>query len=115
MSNRILIGLILALSTGVAAGESGEFGTTNSNPTVRLGDSGWLLYRPQQREVEIHDLDYMMSRLRCDLAGVGIRYSGSEHFRFNLTLSPLTDRNDFIGPVYDMGIGATRLTFTFSF
>jgi hypothetical protein len=112
MSNRILIGLILALSAG---GESGESGTTNSHPTLRLGTSDWLLYRPQPREAQFHDLDYMMSRLRADQAGLGLRFSRSQYFRLNLTLSPLTDRDDVIGPVYDMDIGATRLSFTFSF
>jgi hypothetical protein len=115
MSNRILIGLILALSAGTAGGESGESGTTNSHPTLQLGTSDWLLYRPQPREAQIHDLDYMISRLRADQAGVGLRFSHSQYFRLNLTLSPLTDRDDFIGPVYDMDIGATRLSFTFSF
>ena len=115
MSNRTLIGLILALSAGTAGGESGESGTTNSNPTLRLGASDWLLYRPQPREAQMHDLDYMMSRLRCDQAGVGLRFNRSKSFSFDLMLAPLTDRNDFIGPVYDMDIGATRLTFSFSF
>jgi len=115
MSNRILISLILTLFAGTAVGESGESGTTNSHPTLQLGTSDWLLYRPQPREAQIHDLDYMMSRLRADQAGVGLRFSHSQYFRLNLTLSPLTDRDDFIGPVYDMDIGATRLSFTFSF
>ena len=115
MSNRILIGLILALSAATAGGESGESGTTNSHQTLRLGTSDWLLYRPQPREAQIHDLDYMMCRLRADQAGVGLRFSQSQHFRLNLTLSPLTDHDDYVGPVYDMDIGATRLSFTFSF
>jgi hypothetical protein len=115
MSNRILISLILTLCAGAAAAESGPPATTISNPTLQLGSSDWLLYRPRAREAEIHDLDYMMSRLRCDLAEVGVRFSRSENFRVDLTLAPLTDRRDFIGPVYDMDIGATRLTVSFSF
>ena len=51
----------------------------------------------------------------ADQAGVGLRFSHSQYFRLNLTLSPLTDHDDYIGPVYDMDIGATRLSFTFSF
>jgi hypothetical protein len=57
----------------------------------------------------------MMSRLRSDLAGLGLRFSGSEDFSLDLTLAPLADRGDFIGPVYDMDIGAARLTVSFSF
>jgi hypothetical protein len=115
MSNRILIGLILALSAGTAGGESGEPGTTNSNPTVRLGDSDWLVYRPQPRAVQIQDFDYMMANLRSNQAGVGLRFTRSQQFRLDLTLAPLIDRADYVGPVYDMDIGATRLTLSFSF
>jgi hypothetical protein len=115
MSNRILIGLILALSAGTAGGESGEPGTTNSNPTVRLGDSDWLVYRPQPRAVQIQDFDYMMANLRSNQAGVGLRFIRSEQFSLDLTLAPLIDRADYVGPVYDMDIGATRLTLSFSF
>jgi hypothetical protein len=115
MSNRILIGLILALSAGTAGGESGEPGTTNSNPTVRLGDSDWLVYRPQPRAVQIQDFDYMMANLRSNQAGVGLRFTHSQQFRLDLTLAPLIDRADYVGPVYDMDIGATRLTLSFSF
>ena len=115
MSNRILIGLILALSTATAAGESGEPGTTNSHPTLRLADSDWLLYRPLAREATMHDPDYMMDHLRSDQAGIGLRFGGSAHFRLDLALAPLVERADYIGPVYDMDIGATRLTLSFSF
>ena len=115
MSNRILICLILALSAGTAAGESGEPGTTNSHPTLRLGDSDWLLYRPLAREATLHDPDYMMDHLRSDQAGVGFRFSRWQSFRLDLMLAPLVDRADYIGPVYDTDIGATRLTLSFSF
>ena len=115
MFNRMLISLILTMSAATAGAESGEPGTTVSNPTLRLGDSDWLLYRPQPRQAEVHDLDYMMSHLRSDLAGLGLRFSQSENFALDLTLAPLVDRSDFIGPVYDMNIGATRLTVSFSF
>lgn len=115
MPKRILIGLILALSAGTAAGESGEPGTTNSNPTLRLGDSDWLLYRPQPRVAQIHDFDYMMANLRSNQVGLALRFSGSGQFRLDLALSPVLDRADYVGPVYDMGIGATQLTLSFGF
>ena len=115
MSNRILISLILTLFAGTAVGESGESGTTNSNPTIQLGNGDWLLYRPQQREAEVFDFDYFMSHLRSYHAGVGLRFIGSDRFTLDLTMPPLTDYNDYIGPVYDMDIGATRLTVSISF
>ena len=115
MSKRILISLILVLSAGTAAGESGEPGTTNSHPTLRLGDSDWLLYRPQPRVVKIHDFDYMMSHLRTNQVGLGLRFSASGEFRFDLTLAPIVDRADYVGPVYDMDIGATRVSLSWRF
>ena len=115
MSNRILISLILALYAGIAAGESGEAGTTNSSPTVRLGDSDWLVYRPQQRVAQMSDFDYMMANLRSSQAGLGLRFSRSALFRVDLMLAPLIDRADYVGPVYDMDIGATRVMLSFSF
>ena len=107
--------LILVLSAGTAAGESGEPGTTNSHPTLRLGDSDWLLYRPQPRVVKIHDFDYMMSHLRTNQVGLGLRFSASGEFRFDLTLAPIVDRADYVGPVYDMDIGATRVSLSWRF
>lgn len=112
MSNRVLFSILLALCAGTAAGAPG---TTNSSPTVRLGDSGWQLYRPPPRAAEVYDLDYMMDRLRCEQTQLGLRFNASTGFRLDLTLAPLSDRYDYIGPVYDMDIGATRLVLSFSF
>ena len=112
MSNRILLCLFLALSAGTAAGAPG---TTRLNQTIALGDGPWLLYRPPPRVVQIHDLDYMMNRLRCNNAGFGLRFSPTRQLRFDLTVAPLTDSDDYIGPVYDMDIGATRLVLSVSF
>ena len=115
MSKRLLIGLILALSAGTAAGESGAPGTTNSYPTLRLGDSDWLLYRPQPRVAQIHDFDYLMSNLRTNQVGLGLRLNASREFRLDLTLAPVVDRGDYVGPVYDMDIGATRFSLSWRF
>lgn len=108
----MLSSLLLALCAGTAAGAPG---TTNFPPTVPLGDSGWSVYRPPPRAAAVHDLDYMMNRLRCDQAGLGLRFSRSGRFRLDLTFAPLTDRYDYIGPVYDMDIGATRLVLSIGF
>lgn len=115
MSKRILISLILGLSAGTAAAGSGEPGTTKFNPTIQLGDGSWLLYRPLPREVQVYDFDFMMARLRSNQTSLGLRYSRSNFFRLDLTLAPLTDRGDYIGPVTDMEIGATRLVLSISF
>lgn len=115
MSKRLLISLIFALSAGTAAAGSGEPGTTNFNPTIQLGDGGWLLYRPLPREVQIYDLDFMMGRLRSNQTGLALRFSRSDRFRLDLTLTPLTDRGDYVGPVSDPDIGVTRLVLSFGF
>jgi hypothetical protein len=112
MSNRILLGLLLALCAGTAAGAPG---TTRLNEAIPLGDGPWLLYRPPPREVQMHDPDYMMDRLRCSQTGLGLRFSPTRQLRFDLTLAPLVDKSDYIGPVYDMDIGATRLVLSISF
>ena len=56
-----------------------------------------------------------MDRLRSHQAGLGLRFSPTRQLRFDLTVAPLTDRDDYIGPVYDMNIGATRLVLSISF
>ena len=115
MSRRLLISLILVLTAGAAAAGSGEPGTTNFNPTIEIGDGDWLLYRPPPRTVRIDDVDYMMDRLRSNHGGLGLRFSRSERFRLDLTLTPLATRGDYVGPVSDPEIGATRLVLSFSF
>ena len=112
MSNRILLGLLLALCAGTTAGAPG---TTKFDSAIPLGDGPWLLYRPSPREVRMRDPDYMMERLRCHQAGFGLRFSPTRQLRFDLTVAPLTDRDDYVGPVYDMNIGATRLVLSISF
>jgi hypothetical protein len=115
MSKRILISLILALSAGTAAAGSGEPGTTNFNRTIQLGAGDWMLYRPSPREVQIYDFDFMMARLRSNQTGLGLRFSRSLRFRLDLTMSPLVDRGDYVGPVSDMDLGAMRLVLSFGF
>jgi hypothetical protein len=115
MSKRIMVSLMLALSATTAAAGSGEPGTTKFNPTMKLGDGGWLLYRPLPREVRIYDFDFMMARLRTTETGLCLRFSRSEHFRIDLTLAPLADQGDYAGPVSDMAAGATQLVLSFGF
>ena len=42
---------------------------------MRLGDTGWHLYRPDPRAPRIYDLDYMMDHLRCDLQRYGLTFT----------------------------------------
>ena len=56
-----------------------------------------------------------MDRLRCDLPGYALRFGESPDYTFEFRFALLRGRNDFIGPVYDMDIGATRLVFSVNF
>lgn len=110
MSKRMWIGLLLWLNVSSAFAEAPP-----SQHALRLGDSSWYLYRPVPRDPAIYDLDYMMERLRSDLPEYTLRFSDSLEFAVELKFAPLMDSNDFIGPVYDMDIGATQLVFSFKF
>lgn len=112
MSKRIWIGLMLCMGTAVA---HAELSRDVPQPEMRLGDSSWYLYRPEARSPEIYDIDYLTDRLRCELPGYALRFTDSVDFAFELRFAPLLDQDDFIGPVYDMDIGATQLVFSISF
>jgi len=115
MSKRIGIGLFLWLAACTVQADSLAGDEILSANTMQLGDSSWYLYRPTPRSPEIYDIDYMMERLRGDLQGFALRFSRSGDFALDIRFAPLSDRNDFIGPVYDMEIGATQLVLSFSF
>ena len=114
MSKRIWIGLIGCLAAASALADAQAPGMAPQT-SMRLGDTGWHLYRPDPRTPRIYDLDYMMDHLRCDLQSYGLRFNSSRHFSLDLTIAPLSHRRDFVGAVYDMDIGATRLLLTFRF
>ena len=114
MSKRIWIGLIACLAAASALADTPTPGL-QSQPLMRLGDSSWHLYRPAPRTPRIYDLDYMVDHLRCDVQSYGLRFNNSRHFSLDLTIAPLSDQGDFVGPVYDMDIGATRLLLSFRF
>ena len=115
MSKRMWIALVLWLGAATANADPADQVTPKSHQAMRLGDSSWVLYRPLPRSSAIHDLDYMMERLRSDVPTYVLRFSDSLNFAFELRVAPLLDHNDFIGPVYGRDIGATQLVFSFSF
>ena len=111
MSNRILLGLAMALAATTALAEAPD----TLRPAIQLGDSDWSLYRPAVTQPATYDIGYLMDGLRCDRPGYALRFKPSAEFSLDLRVSPMTDRNDFVGPVYDMDIGATRLVLSFNF
>lgn len=115
MSKRIWIGLFLCFGVSATHAGPAEPATSMSHQSLRLGDSSWYLYRSPPRNAAIYDLDYMMGHLRCDLPEYALRFSESLDFAFEIKFAPLLDRNDFVGPVYDMDIGATQLVISIRF
>ena len=116
MSRRVLIGCFMTLCAGaVAAERPAAPASAEDARTLQLGESDWILYRPVPRRAEIYDFDYMMKHLRSDQPGLALRFGQPGQLRFDLLLAPLFERSDYVGPVCDMDIGATRLTVSFSF
>ncbi len=111
MSNRVLLGLALALAAATALAEAPD----TLRPAIRIGDSDWSLFRPAPTQPATYDIGYLMDGLRCDRPGYALRFEPNAAFSLDLHISPMTGRDDFIGPVYDMDIGATRLVLSFNF
>lgn len=82
---------------------------------VLIGNSGWELFRPECREQTLFDLTYLTHHLRSERAGLGLRFHSSRQLSLDLEVDPFTQPRNLIGPVYDIGIGATTLALRFSF
>ena len=117
MSRRVLIGFLLACCGATAAAEPAHDDHANPalGPMLRLGDSNWQLYRPRPCEQQLFDLAYLTEGLRSTKPGIGLRFASAGPLTIDLRVDPISDRYDFIGPVYDMHIGATTLSFAFNF
>ena len=116
MSKRIAgIALLLSLFATSAVAESPADALHADARVVRLGDNGWELFRPADRDQTPFDLTYLTSDLWSDRAGLGLRFRSSPHLTFDLRIDPFTQPRDLIGPVYDFEIGATVLALRFSF
>ena len=116
MSKRIAgIAFLLSLFATSAVAESPADALHADARVVRLGDNGWELFRPADRDQTPFDLTYLTSDLWSDRAGLGLRFRSSPHLTFDLRIDPFTQPRDLIGPVYDFEIGATVLALRFSF
>ena len=110
MSRRALIGILLACCFAPAAAEH-----WHGDPTLRLGDSNWELYRPRPCAQRLFDLGYVTYGLRAAKPGFGLRFRRTTSLEISLRFDPINDSGDFVGPVYDEHIGATTLTFAVNF
>jgi len=116
MSKRMAgIALLGSLFTASAYAETPADALFADAPVVRLGDSGWELFRPEERAQTLFDLTYLTSDLWSDRAGLGLRFHSSAHLTFDLRIDPFTQPRDMIGPVYDFDIGATMLALRIRF
>ena len=109
--------LVLALfTTSVNAETRGHTHTIHADGRVLpFGESGWELFRPQQREQTLFDLTYMTYDLLSERTGFGLRFRSSTHLTIDFETDPFTRNRDLVGPIYDFGIGATTLALRFSF
>ena len=118
MSRRLAgTALLLALfATSANAETLGRSNDLDANERVfPFGESGWELFRPECREPTLFDLTYLTHDLRSKRAGLGLRFHSSSHLTIGLEVDPFTQRRDLIGPIYDLGIGATTLAWRLSF
>ena len=117
MSRRALIGFLLACCGASAAAEPWHDDHANPamGPMLRLGDSNWEIYRPRPCEQKIFDFGYLTDGLRATKTGLALRFQSAGPLTIDLRFDPITDHNDFIGPVHDMHIGAATLSLAFSF
>ena len=103
------IALLLALfATGTHAETPADALYADAR-VVRLGDSGWELFRPEPRVLTPFDPTYLTSDLWSERAALGLRFRASLRLTFDLRADPFTQPRDIIGPLYDFDVGATVL------
>jgi hypothetical protein len=117
MLKRAMLGILLVTSGATAAAESwyGHGDDLAAYRAMQLGESHWELFRPAPCEQELFDIGYTMQGLRTDKPGFGLRFRSTRSLVIDFRIDPISDRNDFVGPIYDRHIGATTLTFAVNF
>lgn len=115
MLKRVLAGILLALGGAGASAEPWHDHAEAPDPTLDLGDSQWQIYRPTLCTQEIYDLGYLATGLRAAKPGFGLRFRSGAALTIEFRFDPITDREDFIGPIYDRHIGATTVSFAVNF
>ena len=83
--------------------------------SLALGDSGWEVFKPDGRDATIFDLNYLTEDLLPDADPIGLRFSRFDELVISISIDPISNPNELIGPVTDMRIGATTLSFAFRF
>ena len=117
MLKRTLLGILLLSGGATAAAEPWHehLDAPEQDPVMKLGESHWELYRPTACRQELFDLDFAMQGLRADKPGFGLRFRSTPMLTIDFRFDPITDSEDFVGPVYDRHIGAATLTFAVNF
>ncbi len=107
MSQRIAgIALVLTLFAGAANADE---------KSLALGDSGWEVFKPGGRDATIFDLNYLTEDLLPDADPIGLRFRRFDELTISISMDPISRPSEFIGPVTDMRIGATILSFAIRF
>ena len=109
--------LLLALfATSAQAETLGDARYADTSPrVVQFGQSGWELFRPEDRTQTLFDPTYLTHDLWSDRAGLGLRFRSSPHLTIDFRVDPFSQSRELIGPVYDFNIGATMLLLRFNF
>ncbi|MDJ0711084.1 MAG: hypothetical protein QNJ14_11865 [Woeseiaceae bacterium] len=107
MSKRFAgIALLLTLCTAPATAEE---------RTLAIGASGWEVFKPASRIATIFDLNYLSEDLLRDADPIGFRFKRFDDLTISIAIDPLSRPEELVGPVSDLNIGATTLSFAFHF
>ena len=107
MSKRIA-GIALALTVFAATANA-------DSKSLVLGDSDWEVFKPGGRDTTIFDLNYLAGDLLPDADPIGIRFNRFDALTISISIDPISRPSELVGPVTDMRIGATTLSFAFRF
>ena len=83
--------------------------------TFTIGETGWEIFKPANREATIFDLNYLTEDLIPDADPIGFRFKRFDDLTISIEIDPLSRPKEMIGPVTDMGVGAAVLSFAFNF
>ncbi|MDJ0749146.1 MAG: hypothetical protein QNJ11_06660 [Woeseiaceae bacterium] len=83
--------------------------------SLALGDTGWEVFKPGSRDATISDLNYLTEDLLPDADPIGFRFRRFEELTISIAIDPISRTSELVGPVTDMSIGATTLSFAIRF
>ncbi len=83
--------------------------------SLAIGTTGWEVFKPADRETSIFDLNWLTDDLLPDANRIGFRFRQFDDVTISIEVDPLSRPEKLFGPVTDMNVGATTLSFAFHF